>query len=164
MRDPRDVSITIVVPSYNQGQFCRDTLESLRSQNWPDLQVIFVDGGSTDNTLEIVSEYSQLISELIVEKDEGAADAINKGFERARGELVGWLNTDDFYYPHALETWARAYLQNPEASFYAANGHRVDIKGKPKEEFFKNGVEMESLGYLLRCILSSLPWSEDGWE
>lgn len=88
--------VTIVVPSYNQGQFIDDTLKSILNQDYPNIEVIVMDGGSTDQTLEILKRYEELIT-YISEPDNGQSHAINKGLRMARGEIVAWLNSDDIY-------------------------------------------------------------------
>lgn len=110
--------ITIVTPSYNQAQFIRETIESIINQGYPNLEYIIVDGGSTDGTLDIIREYEEYITWWVSEKDNGQSDALRKGFERATGEIMGWLNSDDVYFPHALFRVAEAYNQEPSASLY----------------------------------------------
>lgn len=88
--------VTIVVPSYNQGQFIDDTLKSILNQDYPNIEVIVMDGGSTDQTLEVLKRYEGRIT-YISEPDNGQSHAINKGFRMAKGEIVAWLNSDDIY-------------------------------------------------------------------
>jgi glycosyltransferase involved in cell wall biosynthesis len=97
-RPPR---ITIVTPSYNQGPFIAETIESIASQGYPDLEHIVMDGGSTDDTLEILKRYPHLV--VVSERDRGQADAINKGFARATGDIWGFVNSDDTLLPGALQ-------------------------------------------------------------
>ena len=87
--------VTIVTPSYNQGLFIEETICSVLSQTYPHIEYIVVDGDSTDDTHQVLDRYAGQIDRLIVEPDEGQADAINKGFRLASGALVGWLNSDD---------------------------------------------------------------------
>ncbi len=94
--------ISIVTPSYNQGQFIEETILSILNQNYPNLEYIIIDGGSTDNTVEIIKKYENRITYWISEKDEGQTDAILKGFKKSSGEWINWLNSDDLLLPNAL--------------------------------------------------------------
>ena len=87
--------ISILTPSYNQGKFIEKTITSVMNQNWQDVEHIIIDGGSTDNTIDILKRYPHL--RWISEPDEGQADALNKGLEVATGEIIGWINSDDYY-------------------------------------------------------------------
>jgi glycosyltransferase involved in cell wall biosynthesis len=94
--------ITVVTPSYNQGQFIEETIRSVLLQGYPNLEYCVVDGGSTDNTLEIVRKYDKHLSWWVSESDRGQAHAINKGLSRATGSICGWINSDDLLRPGAL--------------------------------------------------------------
>lgn len=110
--------ITVVTPSYNQGEFLEKTIKSVINQNYPNLEYIIIDGGSTDNSVEIIKKYEKYLTYWVSEKDRGQADAIRKGFEMATGELIGWLNSDDMYFPNALIEIGKAYKKFPSASIY----------------------------------------------
>jgi glycosyltransferase involved in cell wall biosynthesis len=94
--------ITVVTPSYNQGQFIEETIRSVLLQGYPNLEYFIIDGGSTDNTVEIIRKYEKHISYWVTEKDRGQCHAINKGFARATGDICAWLCSDDVYAPGAL--------------------------------------------------------------
>jgi len=94
--------ISIVVPSYNQGQFIEQTILSVLNQNYPETEFIIIDGGSTDNTINIIKKHEKYIDYWISENDRGQANAINKGFEIATGDWIGWQNSDDLYMPRAF--------------------------------------------------------------
>ena len=96
------IPITIVTPSYNQGEFIEDTILSVTGQNYPNLEYLIYDGLSNDNSLEIIKKYENHISFWCSEKDQGQADAINKGFLKSSGDIMGWLNSDDLYLPGTL--------------------------------------------------------------
>jgi len=106
------VKVSIVTPSYNQGQFIGKTIESVLNQTYKHIEYILVDGGSSDSTMEVVNHYRDKIDIVIHEKDKGQSDAINKGFKLASGELVGWINSDDILYPDAVERAVQSYQSN----------------------------------------------------
>lgn len=94
--------ISIVTPSFNQGKFIEDTILSVIGQGYPNLEYIIIDGGSTDNTVDIIKKYEDKIAYWVSEPDKGQSHAINKGFEKATGDIIGWLNSDDMYMPNCL--------------------------------------------------------------
>jgi glycosyltransferase involved in cell wall biosynthesis len=105
--------ITIVTPSYNQGQYLEQTIQSVLNQQYPNLEYIIIDGGSSDNSVDIIKKYENQLAYWISEKDDGQSHAINKGLQKATGEIFNWLNSDDYYEPNALFKIANAF-QNPE--------------------------------------------------
>lgn len=106
--------ISIVVPNYNGGKTIEKTLKSLIDQEYSNLELIVVDGGSTDNSVEIIEKYSQFITWWISEKDNGQSSAINKGFSKCTGDIVNWLCSDDLLAPGALSIVAREFATHPE--------------------------------------------------
>jgi glycosyltransferase involved in cell wall biosynthesis len=106
--------VTVIIPSYNQGAFIEETILSVVNQHYPKLELIIIDGGSNDSTLEIIKKYASHITWWVSEKDKGQSHAINKGLEKATGDWIAWLNSDDCYLPDALY-----YLFNEmDLSFY----------------------------------------------
>ena len=101
--------ITIITPSFNQAQYLEQTIDSVLSQNYPDLEYIIIDGGSTDQSVEIIKKYQEHVTYWVSEKDKGQSDAINKGLRIASGEIVNWLNSDDYYEKDALNKVGRAF-------------------------------------------------------
>ena len=144
--------ISVVTPSFNQGQFLEKCIKSVIKQDYPDFEYIIIDGGSTDNSLDIIAEYRQYLAYSVSEPDNGQSSAINKGFKKAKGELVVWLNSDDYYLPGAFRKVAEAYGRNPEASFYFGNGLRVDSKGMKKSRFFESETVNFNRDALLYCL------------
>lgn len=119
------------MPSYNQGRFIRRTIESILSQDYRPIEVIVVDGGSTDETVAILQSFSGE-SELqwTSERDRGVVDAVNKGFGRARGELAAIQSSDDFYLPGAISTAVRALQDDPDLAFVFGDISKVDADGQ----------------------------------
>jgi glycosyltransferase involved in cell wall biosynthesis len=107
--------ISIVTPSYNQGQYIEQTILSIINQNYPNLEYIIIDGGSTDNTIDIIKKYEKHLIYWISEPDQGQSDAINKGLTRCTGDIFNWINSDDYLQPDALHKVADAFVNNPGA-------------------------------------------------
>ncbi len=131
--------ITVITPSYNQGQFIEETILSVLNQTYNNIQYIVVDGGSTDSTMEVVGRYKDKIDIIIHENDQGQTDAINKGFRLAKGELVGWINSDDLLYSDCLEKIVALYNEHPEgAIFYSSHNDTIDKNAKLLKTIVKN--------------------------
>ncbi len=126
-------SISVITPSYNQGQYIRQTVESVLSQAYPRLEYIVVDGLSTDDTLTVLQPYRDRLT-LIAERDTGQADAINKGLKLATGDIVCWLNSDDFYLPDALHTVGEYFARHQDALWLSGDCCIVDEKGTTIQE------------------------------
>lgn len=121
--------VTVITPSYNQGEFIRETIESVLNQTYDNIEYIVMDGGSTDNTVEILKSYGDRIK-WFSEKDGGQADAVNKGIRIANGEIIGWLNSDDTYYPDAIEKAVELLKLHPDADMIYGEGDYIDRDSK----------------------------------
>lgn len=119
--------ISIVTPSFNQGRFIEETIRSVLLQNYPNLEYIIMDGGSTDESVEIIEKYAPWLTYWVSERDEGQSDAINKGFSIATATLAGWLNSDDLFVASALSHIAREYHAHGDGVAWAGIVKMVDI-------------------------------------
>lgn len=126
--------VSIVTPSYNQGEYIEETIRSVLSQDYPRIEHIVVDGGSTDNTLEILRKYEGRL-QWTSGKDNGQTDALNKGFKKAKGTVLAWLNSDDIYYPGAISRAMAAFRANPGAGIVYGMGNYIDTKGRKIGEY-----------------------------
>lgn len=104
--------ISVVTATYNRAEYLEETIVSVLEQNYPALEYIVIDGGSTDGSVEIIKKYEKHLTYWESEKDRGQGHALNKGFRKASGELLGWINSDDFYLPGALEEIGRVYRES----------------------------------------------------
>lgn len=110
--------ISIVCPSYQQGRFIEETIRSVLMQQYPRLEFILMDGGSTDDTVEILERYSPWLAHWESQPDRGQSHALNKGFGRATGEIFGWINSDDYYLPGAFAAVGRSFRTAPRSLIY----------------------------------------------
>ncbi len=122
--------VTIVTPSYNQADYLEETIRSVLAQSYPRLEYLIVDGGSIDGSVEIIQKYAHRLAWWVSEPDQGQTDAINKGFARAQGDILAWLNSDDTYQPQAVAE-AVGYLQaHPEAGMVYGDANLVNTVGQ----------------------------------
>jgi glycosyltransferase involved in cell wall biosynthesis len=118
--------ISIVTPSYNQAKYLPQTIESILRQDYPNLEYIIIDGGSTDGSVDVIRRYESHLACWVSEKDRGQSEAINKGFRRASGVLFNWINSDDLLFPGALQRIAAAYRRHPDAALIVGDHARAD--------------------------------------
>lgn len=123
--------ITVVTPSFNQAQFLEHTIRSVLLQGYPNLEYIVIDGGSTDGSVDIIRKYERYVSYWVSEPDRGQSHAINKGFARATGDIMCWLNSDDFYSPGTLWTVAATLAAGTGAYALVGDCLQVFVDGRP---------------------------------
>ncbi len=121
--------VSIVTPSYNQAHFIEETIQSVLGQDYPLIEYIIVDGGSTDGSAEIIQRYADRLGWWVSERDQGQTDAINKGFARAKGEILAWINSDDTYLPQAVSQAVAALQAHPLASMVYGDANLIDEHG-----------------------------------
>jgi glycosyltransferase involved in cell wall biosynthesis len=126
--------VTVITPSYNQGRFIRETIESVLSQDYPNIEYIVIDALSSDDTASVCAEYAGRIR-FVSEPDRGQSDAINKGFRMAKGRYVAWLNSDDVFLPGAIERAVEALEGEPELGAVYGEGYQIDAAGAVKSRF-----------------------------
>jgi lipopolysaccharide transport system ATP-binding protein len=145
--------VTIVTPSYNQGRFIEETILSVLTQDYPNIEYIVIDGGSTDNTLDILKKYEERLA-WISESDRGQSHAINKGFRMAKGEILAWLNSDDTYLPGAIGKVVQHFQANPESMMVYGEGYLIDEQSRVTKRFpFTEAFNLWKLVYLWDNIL-----------
>jgi len=138
--------ISIVTPSYNQGDYLEKTINSVLQQDYPNLEYIVIDGGSTDNSAKILQQYDSHIDYWVSEPDSGQSDAINKGFKRCSGEIINWLNSDDILLPNALHAVANAFVDSDQqVGAVLGRGKIIDCTGALVHEPVPYDVNYENL-------------------
>ena len=146
---PESLKISIITPSFNQGQYIEETILSVIGQNYRNLEYIIIDGGSKDSTVDIIKKYEDKITYWESLKDKGQSDAINKGLNKATGDIVAWLNSDDMYTENALKRVASIFAKNPDIDIVYGNvwqyypdktEKHINVKFHPRH--FLTGVNM----------------------
>lgn len=129
--------ITVITANYNQGSFLETTIKSVLNQNYPNLEYIIIDGKSTDNSVDVIKKYASELTYWVSEKDNGQTHAINKGLAMATGEIITWLNADDYFFPNALEIAANEYKET-NFDFFLGNSIFTDANGKVLDQQYKS--------------------------
>ena len=135
--------VTVITPSFNQGGFIGETIESVLNQN-EDVEHLIFDGGSTDDTVAVLRSYGPEIS-WVSEPDRGQADAVNKGLKNVSSEIIGWLNSDDIYYPDALEKVLKLFHDHPDVDIVYGRADHLDASGLFIEEYPTEEWDFERL-------------------
>lgn len=136
--------VSIITPSFNQGKFIERTILSVLSQHCPQVEYLVVDGGSKDDTLTVLQRYAAKIK-IISEPDNGQADAVNKGLKLTTGEIIGWLNSDDIYYPNAIGAVCEFFDKNPDIDIVYGDANHIDTDDNVLEPYYTEDWDMERL-------------------
>jgi glycosyltransferase involved in cell wall biosynthesis len=139
--------VSIITPSFNQGQFLEASIRSVLEQDYPNLEYIIVDGGSKDESVEIIQKYQHHLAWWVSEKDKGQSDALNKGFARATGQILAWLNSDDIYFPNAVSQAVEVLMSRPEVGMVYGDADLIDKSGVTVGQF---GSKQTSYRQMLR--------------
>jgi len=167
--------ISIVIPNFNGGDTLGETLQNLLYQNYPNLEVIVVDGGSTDNSIYVIKKFEDTITWWISEKDKGVYDAVNKGFQQSTGDILAWIGSGDLYYPHALITVGEVMRTLPQVQWlttlntagldYYGNSLNVSkVPGFSKLSFLDGRHLPGEPGYTNVIQQESTFWRKAIWE
>jgi glycosyltransferase involved in cell wall biosynthesis len=124
------MKFSVVTISFNQRPYLEEALRSVLAQDYPAIEYIVVDPGSTDGSRQLIESLANQLARMVFEPDQGAADGLNKGFKHASGEIFGFLNSDDALLPGAIRSVAQAFVQNPDCDIVMGNGFIVDAQGK----------------------------------
>jgi glycosyltransferase involved in cell wall biosynthesis len=138
--------ISVVTPSFDQGEFIRATIDSVLTQEYPDLEYWVIDGGSSDDTVRILESYGSRLL-WISEKDAGQADAVNKGLARATGDIIGWLNSDDTFLDGTLRYIGEFFADHPEVDVVYGDGYYIDRDGRTVQPYHTLDFRWESLAH-----------------
>lgn len=157
--------ISIVTPSFNQGNYIEQTILSILDQNYPNLEYIIIDGGSTDNTIEVIKKYEDRITYWISEPDNGQSDALNKGLAKCTGDLFNWINSDDYLEPGALFELGQIFQQNQNVMLVCGNSrifqtetnetlslNRTGFDASIEQTMVMGSFNQQGMFYKLSCI------------
>jgi glycosyltransferase involved in cell wall biosynthesis len=137
--------VSIITPSYNQAAFLEQTIQSVLDQDYPELEYMVIDGASSDGSQQIIARYANRLSFWTSEPDHGQAEAINKGFKRAKGEIVAWLNSDDYYLPGAVSAAVRELQADSQSGLVHGDVLAVDGEGNPINTLRYNDYKLDDL-------------------
>jgi glycosyltransferase involved in cell wall biosynthesis len=145
-----DELVTIITPSYNQGKYLRETMRSVLEQDYPFIEYLVIDGGSTDNSVDVIKSFERKLTYWCSETDKGQTDAINKGFSRARGDILAWINSDDTYNPGAVSQAVKYLQEHPEVGVVYGDLNFIDEDSRVIGKFPAAQTDLQKLrrGYV----------------
>jgi GT2 family glycosyltransferase len=157
-------TVAVVIPSYNQGQYLERTITSLLEQRYPKLEIHVQDGGSKDETISVLKKFAPLLSTYRSEIDTGQSQAINRGFARARGEIMGWLNSDDLLLPDALMVVVEYFRQNPQVDVVYGNRLIIDESDREVGRWILPGHDNDVLSWGAFVPQETMFWRRRIWN
>lgn len=142
--------VSIVTPSFNQAAYLEETIQSVLAQDYPRIEYIVIDGGSTDGSVDVIRKYQSSLAFWVSEQDKGQTDAINKGFDRAKGDILAWINSDDTYNPKAVGEAVLYLMENPDVAMVYADCDFIDEQGRVIGKFASRQTDYKKLrqGYV----------------
>lgn len=153
--------ISIIIPTFNQGKFIEQTILSILNQTYKNFEIIIIDGGSKDNTIDIIKKHKTHLTYWISEKDSGQSEAINKGISKTTGDIITWLNSDDYYEPNTLETIANNFIQSDSLAVVHGKARLFGAKIKDKIIGLNSDIEMHQYLPFMRFPQPSSFYSKD---
>lgn len=147
IKDNTQPLVSIITPSFNQGKYIEKTILSLINQDYPNIELILMDGASTDDTIKIIEKYNNFFKCWVSEPDKGQSHAINKGLKLAQGKYVTWLCSDDILFPSAISLMVNALENNPDYSLVYGGGVFIDENDKIIKKFSFTDMTLEKLLY-----------------
>ena len=160
MKKERSIRVSVITPSYNQGKYIEQTIRSVLNQTYGNIEYLVIDGGSTDNSIDIIKKYEGKIAYWINEPDNGQADAVNKGLKRAIGDLVCWVNSDDILYPDYVANRVRQFKENPNVDMIYGD---IEQGPEPSKKRLRKGKQT-SIKNMLKYAECPIPQQSAMWR
>ena len=145
MKPPALPLVSIITPSFNQAAYLEETIKSVISQDYPNIEYIVIDGGSTDGSVDVIKKYQGRIAFWVSEQDKGQTDAINKGFAKATGDILAWINSDDTYNPKAVGEAVKFLMENPDVAMVYADCDFINERGEVIGKFASRQTDYQKL-------------------
>ncbi len=160
MKKEHSIRVSVITPSYNQGKYIEQTIQSVLNQSYDNIEYLVIDGDSTDNSIDIIKKYEGKIAYWINEPDDGQADAVNKGLKRAIGDLVCWVNSDDILYPDYVASRVRQFKENPNVDMIYGD---IEQGPEPSRKRLRKGKQT-NIKNMLKYAECPIPQQSAMWR